>query len=98
MVIDWTTIMDFVLTFVAGLLFGLAIKKGVVAFVLAIVGFVIAGYVGLTFIPKISLSYEISKFIALALEYFKDAQIGTLAVSLTVILFLIGLVIGLWKG
>ena len=98
MVIEWTTIMDFVLTFVAVLLFGLAIKKGVVAFVLAIVGFVIAGYVGLTFVPKISLSYEISKFIALALAYFKDAQIGTLAVSLTVILFLIGLVIGLWKG
>lgn len=96
--IDYTTILDLVLTFVVGLLFGLAIKKGAVAFVLAIVGFVIASYVGLTFIPKVSIYYEIHKAITIVLEYMNDVKIGSIAVSLTIILFLIGLAIGLWKG
>ncbi|MEM0135508.1 MAG: hypothetical protein QXU18_09865 [Thermoplasmatales archaeon] len=96
--IAWNTILDFVLTFVVGLLFGLAIKKGAMAFLLAIIGFLIAGYVGITFIPKVSITYEINRFFALAAAYLKDFQIGTLAVSLTVVLFLIGLAIGLWKG
>lgn len=96
--IAWNSLLDFILTFVVGLLFGLSIKKGALAFLLAIIGFVIAGYVGLTFVPKISLTYEINKFVSLAIAYIKDFQIGTIAVSLTVVLFLIGLAIGLWKG
>ncbi len=96
--IAYTNILDFVLTFVAGLLFGLAIKKGATAFILAIVGFVIASYVGLTFIPKISLTYELNKFIAVLAAYVKEFQLGAFTMSLTVILFLIGLAIGLWKG
>ncbi len=96
--IAYTNILDFVLTFVAGLLFGLAIKKGTTAFILAIVGFVIASYVGLTFIPKISLTYELNKFIAVLAAYVKEFQLGAFTMSLTVILFLIGLAIGLWKG
>ncbi len=98
MLIAYTSILDFVLTFVAGLLFGLAIKKGLVAFVLALIGFVIAGYVGLTFVPKISLAYEINKFLSLATAYIHEVRLGAIAVSLTVVLFLIGLGIGLWKG
>ena len=98
MVIAYTNILDFVLTFVAGLLFGLAIKKGATAFILAIVGFVIASYVGLTFIPKISLTYELNKFIAVLAAYVKEFQLVAFTMSLTVILFLIGLAIGLWKG
>jgi hypothetical protein len=96
--IAWNSLLDFILTFVVGLLFGLSIKKGALAFLLAIIGFVIAGYVGLTFVPEVSLTYEINKFVSLAIAYIKDFQIGTLAVSLTVVLFLIGLAIGLWKG
>lgn len=96
--IDYTSIADYVLTFVAGLLFGLAVKKGLTAFVLAIVGFVIAGYVGLTFVPKISFSYELTKFLSLALSYVQTVQFGAVAVSLTVVLFLVGIAIGLWKG
>lgn len=99
LILDYTQIIDLILTFVVGLLFGLAIKKGVLAFVLAIVGFVIASYVGLSFIPKVSVSYEIQKALALGLAYAKDASsFGTVAISLTVIIFLIGLVLGLWKG
>lgn len=96
--IAYTSIIDFILTFAAGLLFGLAIKRGITAFVLAIVGFVIAIYVGLTFVPKISFSYEVTKFLSLATAYVKDVQLGAIALSLTVVLFLIGLAIGLWKG
>ena len=55
MILDWITILNFALTFVVGLLFGLAIKKGLVAFVLALVGFVIAGYVGLTLYHPINV-------------------------------------------
>jgi hypothetical protein len=83
---------------VAGLLFGLAIKKGAVAFVLALVGFIIAGYVGLTFIPKVSLTYEFHKIIGLLSAYVGEFQFGALALTLSVIIFLAGLAIGIWKG
>lgn len=96
--ISITSLVDFILTFVVGLLFGLAIKKGAVAFILGIIGLLIAGYVGLTFVPKISFSYELSKWTSLAVTYIKDIHVGALALSLTVVLFLIGLAIGLWKG
>ncbi|MGC8561988.1 MAG: hypothetical protein ACP5UZ_01925 [Thermoplasmata archaeon] len=96
--IAWNSLLDFVLSFVVGLLFGLSVKKGAMAFLLAIIGFIIAGYVGLTFIPKISLAYEINKFIGLLSAYIKDFHIGALSVSLSIVLFLVGLAIGLWKG
>ncbi len=98
MVFDFNTILDLVLTFVVGLLFGLAIKKGAIAFVLAIVGVVIGGYVGLTFFPKVSVSYETHKALVLLTNYVQDVNFGSVAVSLTVIFFLVGLAIGLWKG
>ena len=41
------------ITFIDGLLFGLAIKKGIVSAVLLIIAFVLASYAGLSFIPKI---------------------------------------------
>ncbi|MGC8645304.1 MAG: hypothetical protein ACP5UO_03430 [Thermoplasmata archaeon] len=96
--IAYITILDWVLTFVVGLLFGLAIKKGVVAFVLALIGFLIAGYVGLSFIPKVSVSYELSKAVRILGEYFRQVQLATFSVSLSLVLLLIGLAIGIWKG
>lgn len=92
------TIIDLVLSFVVGLLFGLAVKKGLIAFVLALAGFFIASYIGLTFIPKVSILYEINKAIGLLSDYVKNFQIGTIAITLTVIIFAIGVVVGLWKG
>jgi hypothetical protein len=96
--ISITSLVDFVLTFVVGLLFGLAIKKGAMAFILGIIGLLIAGYVGLSFVPKISVSYELSRWASLAVAYVKDIHVGGIALSLTIVLFLIGLAIGLWKG
>ncbi|MDA8054892.1 MAG: hypothetical protein M0Z77_04485 [Thermoplasmatales archaeon] len=93
-----TSIVDLILPFVAGLFFGLAIKKGIMAFVFAIIGFLIASYVGLTFIPKISISYEIHKWTLFLSSYISTVKFGSLTLSLTVILFLVGLAIGLWKG
>ncbi|MEM0074240.1 MAG: hypothetical protein QXT48_05395 [Thermoplasmatales archaeon] len=91
-------VLDWILTFIVGLLFGLAIKKGAVAFVLALVGFVIAGYVGLSFIPKVSVKYEIIKAVRIFDEYIKQVQFATLSVSLSLVLLLVGLAIGIWKG
>ena len=93
-----TSVIDLILPFVAGLFFGLAIKKGIMAFIFAIIAFLIASYVGLTFIPKISLSYEIHKWSLFVMSYVSTVKFGSLVLSLTVILFLIGLAIGLWKG
>lgn len=98
MIIEVNTIIDLVLSFVVGLLFGLAVKKGLIAFILALAGFFIASYIGLTFVPKVSILYEINRAISLLSEYVKNFQIGTIALSLTVVLFALGIVVGLWKG
>ena len=92
------SIVDLILSFTAGLLFGLAVKKALVGFLLAIIAFVISAYVGLTFIPKISLSYEFHKWSLFLLSYMSSFKFGGIVVSITVILFLVGLAIGLWKG
>lgn len=91
-------ILDLILPFVAGLFFGLAIKKGLTAFILGIVGVVIGSYIGLTFLPKISLSYEIHKWSLFLSSYLATAKFGSVVLTTTVIIFLIGLAIGLWKG
>ncbi|WP_287951068.1 hypothetical protein [Acidiplasma sp.] len=86
-----------------GLLFGLAIKKGIVSAILLIIAFVLAGYVGLSFIPNISTSKAISyatKFfyanINKAPGLLSLGHVG--AVTIVLVLFLIGLGIGIWKG
>ncbi len=92
-----------IIAFIDGLLFGLAIKKGIVSAILLIIAFVLAGYVGLAFIPKISLS-EISSY---ATKFIFDniskapgliglGHIG--AITIVTVLFLVGLGLGIWKG
>lgn len=92
------SIIDLILSFAAGLLFGLAVKKALVGFLLAIIAFVVFAYVGLTFIPKISFSYEFHKWSLFLPSYMSSFKFGGIVVSITVILFLVGLAIGLWKG
>lgn len=91
-------ILAIILTFVSGLFIGLAIKKGVTAFILGLIGLLIAGYVSLTFVPKVSLTYEIHKWSSILLSYVSTVKLGAFQLGLSVILFLIGLAIGLWKG
>ncbi|MCL5680723.1 MAG: hypothetical protein M1515_01570 [Candidatus Thermoplasmatota archaeon] len=89
---------DLAVTFVIGLLIGLAIKKGVVAFALVFVALILASFVGLTFLPSVPPS----KFINLITKYFyimlHTVNYGTLIFSLSLILFLLGLVVGFLKG
>jgi hypothetical protein len=91
-------IVTVLLTIVAGLFIGLAVKKGIMAFVFAIIGFLIVGYVGIAFIPTVSLPYEIHKWSSFLLNYISTVKLGAIQLTLSVILFLIGLAIGLWKG
>ena len=96
--IPFSAIITIILTFAAGLFIGLAVKKGLTALILGIVGIVIAGYVGMAFVPKISLTYEIHKWSSFFLTYVSTVKFGAIQLTLSVVLFLIGLAIGLWKG
>ena len=96
--IPFSAIITIILTFAAGLFIGLAVKKGLTALILGIVGIVIAGYVGIAFVPKISLTYEIHKWSSFFLTYVSTVKFGAIQLTLSVVLFLIGLAIGLWKG
>ncbi len=91
---SYQSILYLILTFADGLLFGVAIKKGILSFILFIIGAVIATYVGIS-LPGISVSLLISKLV-IFLGYILS-KAPSFAVGLPV-LFLIGLAIGLWKG
>lgn len=100
---DYTGLIVPILALVDGLLFGLAIKKGVVSFVLLIVAFVVSGYVGLSFIPNVSITSIVSKATSYLITNVQALStlipIGnTGAISLITVLFVLGLGVGIWKG
>lgn len=83
-----------ILALVDGLLLGLAIKKAIVSFLLALAAIILGAYIGVTF-PGLSASLLLSKaayFVSYAISRAPELFTG---VS---IFFLIGLAIGLWKG
>lgn len=82
------------LVFVDGLLFGLAVKKGVVSLILMVVAFFLAYFVGLSFIPKI----DIINVIHSVVNYMATVKFGSLILSFSLILFIVGFGIGAWKG
>ncbi len=86
------------LVFIDGLLFGIAIRKAVTSIVLLIVAFVIAGFVSISFIPHISSSNIISNVTKYATTYSSSLHFTAIDVTFTVILFIVGFAIGLWKG
>ncbi len=83
-----------VITFIDGLLFGLAIKKGIVAFIIFLIAAFLATYIGLS-LPGISISTLFSKGISFIT--FAVSKAPAIMVGLP-ILFFAGLGIGLWKG
>lgn len=100
---DYSGLIIPILAFIDGLLFGLAIKKGVVSFVLFLVALVVSGYVGFSFIPDISVTSLVSSVVSYVTTHIQAVTslipIGsTGAISLVVVLFLVGLGVGLWKG
>ncbi|MHB1493475.1 MAG: hypothetical protein ACYCSG_01315 [Thermoplasmataceae archaeon] len=92
-----------VLVFVIGLLIGLAIKKGIVAVILALIAMFIASYIGFSLAPNYSMQDILSKIgshVSIVVnEVNKLISVGFAAsLTLTVVLFAVGLLIGLWKG
>ncbi len=82
------------LGFLDGLLFGLAIKKALISVVLIVVAFIIASVLGLSFIPSVSTS-QISSTL---FTFFSHLNFGTIGVTFSIVLFVIGFGIGIWKG
>ncbi|MDS0256101.1 hypothetical protein ApAK_00130 [Thermoplasmatales archaeon AK] len=91
---QYATEITMVLVFVDGLLFGVAFKKAIASIILVIVAIIIASFLGLAFIPNISLTGLISQLVS----YAQGTKLGSLVVSFTIVLFVIGLGIGIWKG
>ena len=92
-----------ILALVDGLLFGLAIKKGVMSFILLVVAIIVSGYVGFSFIPQISVTSLLNSAVSYMSIHLQSLTalipIGnTGAISLVVVLFVVGLGVGVWKG
>jgi len=92
--VPYAPIIVIVLVFLDGLFFGLAFKKGITAFVFVILAFAIADFVGLSFIPHLSVSSIVSRIVTDILR----THLGAVTLSLSFILFLVGLAIGISKG
>lgn len=90
---DYTYVI-LLLTFISGLFIGLALKKGLTSIVLGVIGYVIASYIALPFLPTISTASVTS----LGTSYLNLIHFHSVVVSFSLVLFAIGLAIGIWKG
>lgn len=75
-------------------MFGLALKKAFVSVILILVALVIAYFLGLTFVPNISLNTVVQNL----LHYSSSVHFGNLIITFSIVVFIIGLGIGLWRG
>lgn len=82
------------LIFVDGLMFGLAIKKAFTSVILILISLMIAYFLGLTFVPNISLSTIVHNVI----QYSGTLHFGNLIITFSIVVFIIGFGIGLWRG
>ncbi|MEM0155422.1 MAG: hypothetical protein QW597_02310 [Thermoplasmataceae archaeon] len=83
-----------ILLFLDGLFFGIAIKKALTSFILIVIGLLIAYFIGFSLVPKISVTNLISQ----VATYASSVHFGTFVVTFSILLFFIGLGIGIWKG
>lgn len=96
-------IVDLALIFVDGLLFGLGIKKGIWSVLLIVLAVLLAEYINYSVIPKASLNSFYTEVIDHIQYVIKNIEaiipfhdIG--AISISLVLFVIGLIIGYLKG
>ncbi|AAT42915.1 hypothetical protein [Picrophilus oshimae] len=87
-----------VLVFVDGLLFGMVAKKAIVAIVLLVVALLIASFIDLSFIPKVNFSNIITGLSNYTYNYTSSLHLSSINVTFFLIVFIIGLGIGIWKG
>ncbi|MGC9067706.1 MAG: hypothetical protein ACP5IZ_01810 [Thermoprotei archaeon] len=85
-----------VLTFVDGLIFGVAIKRALASAILFIIGILLAGFIGLS-LPLPSSETLTKTVLDFLIQRALYNKIGTIVVGLPV-LFIIGLLVGLLKG
>jgi len=88
------SVVAIVLALVDGLIFGVAIKRAIVSVILAVIGFALAGYIGIN-IPGISSSTFLAKLPVIMAYITSVAPQFLIGVP---IFFVIGLAIGIWKG
>jgi len=88
------SIINMVLLFADGALFGLAVKKGLISIVLLAVALVLAGYLGLS-IPFLTPSLIATHLVNILASVYKSVGPAFFAFP---ILFILGFALALWKG
>lgn len=92
--VPYASIIGIILTFVDGLLFGIAAKKAVVSAILIIVGLLLAGFIGLT-IPFLSVGDIWAHMLNILIS--QARHLGVIVYGLP-IFWIVGFAIGIWKG
>ncbi len=96
-------LVELALIFIDGLLFGLGIKKGVWSVILIVIAVLLSEYINFSVLPKASLStfYDdvkshIEYIITNINKIIPFSNIG--AISISLILFIVGFIVGYMKG
>ncbi len=96
-------LVELALIFIDGLLFGLGIKKGVWSVILIVIAVLLSEYINYSVLPKASLStfYDdvkshIEYIITNINKIIPFSNIG--AISISLILFIVGFIVGYMKG
>jgi hypothetical protein len=92
----YSSIITIILLFVDGAIFGLAAKKGIMAAILIIIGILVAGLLGLSAPLGLSISEVVGK--VLHILAFQASHGGTTIVYTFPIFWIIGFLVGIWKG
>jgi hypothetical protein len=82
------------LTFAVGLFFGLAIKKGLTSIIFIIIGYVVASYIQLPFLP----TFDYKQAISAAYSYSTIVHFTQPVVTFGLVIFAIGILFGFWRG
>jgi hypothetical protein len=92
--LPYASIIGIVLTFVDGLIFGIAIKKAIVSAILIVVGLLLAGFIGLA-IPFLSTSSVTTHLVNIFVS--QARLIGPIIYTIP-LFWIIGFALGIWKG
>ncbi|MEM3185693.1 MAG: hypothetical protein QXQ39_03295 [Conexivisphaerales archaeon] len=90
----YASLINLLLLFIDGLLFGFAAKKAVTSIILMVLAILLAGYIGLS-IPFVSPTLIFSKLGTFAFTLYN--AIGPIFFSYP-IAFIAGIIVGFWKG
>jgi ABC-type phosphate/phosphonate transport system permease subunit len=92
--LPYASIIGVILTFVDGLIFGVAVKKAITSVILIIIALLLAGFIGLT-IPFLSTSNIMTHLLNIIIS--QARLIGPLLFALP-LFWIIGFALGIWKG